>query len=122
MNNTPYTKTAAKLLIPGARSVEAVRVLRNGVVQVTYIMNGGRCSTFLSAKAFLEVNFSRRQQAAEVIEIVEIHGEEVVVKSSKKDAYYCVRLSHPDPYQRCDCGDCHFRGVKCKHQIKVEAA
>ena len=115
---TLFTKAAAKKLLPIATSIETVREM-NAVIQVTYyVANGGRCSTFLSKKAFLEVNSSQRRQAAEVIEVVEFHGGgRFVVGSSNKDAFYCVRLSESDPAGRCDCGDCHFRGVECKHQI-----
>jgi hypothetical protein len=116
-----YTKAVAKKLLPFANSIESINedcCRRSGAIQATYFVNGRKCSTFLSKKAFLEVNSSQRRQAAEVIEVVEFHGGgKFVVKSSNRDAFYCVRLSNSDPIERCDCGDCYFRGVECKHQI-----
>lgn len=45
------TKAAAARIIPGAIKIEAIRVFK-GTIQVTYITKKGRCSTFLSKKAF----------------------------------------------------------------------
>ncbi len=52
------------------------------------------------------------------MEVTEAHGGEYVVKS--KNNYYTVRPGQFDPRSRCECGDCHWRGAKCKHQIAVE--
>ncbi|MFM6345057.1 MAG: hypothetical protein ACKPFK_07900, partial [Dolichospermum sp.] len=33
--------------------------------------------------------------------------------------FYTVTPAHPNPKQRCECGDTHFRGSECKHQVAV---
>ena len=116
VEHNPYTKAAAKRLLPFATKIEAVRELRN-CVQVTYRSNGGRCSTFLSKKAFV-VDFSGiREAAAQSVEVVETSLYSYTVKSANN--YYVVRPGHADLRQRCECADCNFRGAFCKHQIAV---
>ncbi|MFM6344191.1 MAG: hypothetical protein ACKPFK_03460, partial [Dolichospermum sp.] len=34
--------------------------------------------------------------------------------------FYTVTPAHPNPKQRCECGDTHFRGSECKHQKAVK--
>jgi hypothetical protein len=115
--STIYTKSAAKRLLPFATKIENVRELKN-CIQVTYRANGGRCSTFLSKKAFV-VDFSGiREEGSRLVEVVESTLHTYTVKSG--DNYYVVRPGHSDPHQRCECPDCNFRGVFCKHQIAVE--
>lgn len=62
-----------------------------------------------------------RTQRARAIEVVEVHGSEYVVCNRNNGHCYVVRPLHPNPRERCECGDCHFRGIKCKHQIAVES-
>ncbi|QSJ14171.1 hypothetical protein JYQ62_19740 [Nostoc sp. UHCC 0702] len=112
-----YTKAAALRLLPFATKIEAIREFKN-CIQVTYRANGGRCSTFLSKTAFLADHTSLRKQGSVEVEVTEVHGGEYVVKS--KSNYYTVRPGQLDPRDRCECGDCHWRGAKCKHQIAVE--
>lgn len=111
-----YTKAAAKRIISFATQIEVVREMRN-CIQTTYRAHGRRCSTFLSKKLFAADFEQLRHQGAAEIEVVENHGDSCIVKS--KDNYYTVRPNHSDPHQRCECGDCHYRGSKCKHQIAV---
>ncbi|MEH1780251.1 MAG: hypothetical protein V7L26_14235 [Nostoc sp.] len=61
-----------------------------------------------------------RSERAAAIEILEQHGDEFVVHNCENDHYYVVRPNHVEPQERCECADCHYRGVKCKHQIAVE--
>ncbi|MEH2070047.1 MAG: hypothetical protein V7K47_18110 [Nostoc sp.] len=61
-----------------------------------------------------------REERAATIEVLEQHGEEFVVHNCENDHYYVVRPNHPEEKQRCECADCHYRSVKCKHQIAVE--
>ncbi|MEH1780393.1 MAG: hypothetical protein V7L26_15000 [Nostoc sp.] len=61
-----------------------------------------------------------REERAAAIEILEQHGDEFVVHNCENDHYYVVRPNHLEPNERCECADCHYRGVKCKHQIAVE--
>lgn len=118
----PYTKAAAlRILIGLATKIEIVRVFRN-CIQVTYrVYGGGRCSTFLSKKAFVVSNLETRTQAAALIEVVEmVNDDEFIVQSHKTNNYYVVRPYKMEARSRCECGDCHWRGAKCKHQIAVE--
>ncbi|MHC5819388.1 MAG: hypothetical protein ACYT04_26790 [Nostoc sp.] len=62
-----------------------------------------------------------RSERATTIEVLEQHGDEFVVHNCENDHYYIVRPNHPNPKERCECADCHYRGVKCKHQIAVES-
>ncbi|MBW4670408.1 MAG: hypothetical protein KME60_24085 [Cyanomargarita calcarea GSE-NOS-MK-12-04C] len=59
-------------------------------------------------------------QRASSIDVLEQHGSEFVVHNCENDHYYVVRPKLSDPHERCECPDCHYRGVKCKHQIAVE--
>lgn len=116
VEHNPYTKAAAKRILSFATRIEAVRELRN-CVQVTYRSNGGRCSTFLSKKAFV-VDFSRiREEKSQLVSVVESSLYSYTVKSANN--YYVVRPDTPDVQQRCECADCNFRGAFCKHQIAV---
>ncbi|MGL5881249.1 MAG: hypothetical protein ACRC2V_26235 [Xenococcaceae cyanobacterium] len=119
-----YTKAAAlRILIGVARRVEKVNTeCCRGVIQVTYIsVNGGRCSTFLSKKAFVVSDQEFRVTGASQVEIIEVVDDDhFIVQSKKTDNYYVVRPYHYNERQRCECGDCHWRGRKCKHQIAVE--
>ncbi|MFB2769815.1 hypothetical protein ACE1AT_11080 [Pelatocladus sp. BLCC-F211] len=61
-----------------------------------------------------------REERATTIEVLEQHGDEFVVHNCLNDHYYVVRPNHPEANERCECADCYYRGVKCKHQIAVE--
>ncbi|MEH2467830.1 hypothetical protein [Nostoc sp.] len=61
-----------------------------------------------------------RVERALTIEVLEQHGDEFVVYNCENDHYYVVRPNHVEPKERCECADCHYRSVKCKHQIAVE--
>ena len=61
-----------------------------------------------------------REERAKTIEVLEQHGDEFVVYNCENDHYYVVRPNHQNLNERCECADCHYRSVKCKHQIAVE--
>ncbi|MCC5622703.1 hypothetical protein [Nostoc sp. CHAB 5715] len=61
-----------------------------------------------------------RVERALTIEVLEQHGDEFVVHNCENDHYYVVRPNHLEPALRCECADCHYREVLCKHQIAVE--
>ncbi|WP_375494913.1 hypothetical protein [uncultured Nostoc sp.] len=61
-----------------------------------------------------------RFERAATIEVLEQHGDEFVVHNCENNHYYVVRPNHVEPKERCECADCHYRGVKCKHQVAVE--
>ena len=54
------------------------------------------------------------------IQVIENWGDKFVVRNIQNGCYYVVQPNHPDPQERCECGDCHFRSVICKHQNAVE--
>jgi hypothetical protein len=117
-----YSKaTALRILLGIATRIERVREFRN-CIQVTYrVYGGGRCSTFLSKKAFIVVNLDIRVHASALVEVVEmVSDDEFIVRSQKTDSYYVVRPYKVDARSRCECGDCHWRGANCKHQIAVK--
>lgn len=115
---SPYTKLAAHRLLPFAKLILSTREMKN-CIQVTYLANGGKCSTFLSKRAFITTNTNARAQRSLDIEVVERHGKDFVVKSHNSGNFYTVRPWHPDPKQRCECGHVHFTGDDCKHQVAV---
>jgi hypothetical protein len=105
-----YSKaTALRILIGIATRIERVREFRN-CIQVTYrVYGGGRCSTFLSKKAFIVVNLDIRIHASALVEVVEVvNDDEFIVHSQKTDSYYVVRPYKVDARSRCECGDCHW--------------
>ncbi|HYX15683.1 MAG TPA: hypothetical protein VE944_15205 [Nostoc sp.] len=61
-----------------------------------------------------------RIERALTIEVLEQHGDEFVVHNCENNHYYVVRPNNLEPNERCECADCHYRSVKCKHQIAVE--
>lgn len=67
-----------------------------------------------------EKRLLERTERANTIEVLEQHDDEFVVENSENRNHYIVRPSHPEVNQRCECADCHYRGVRCKHQIAVE--
>lgn len=120
-----YTKAAAlRILIGIARKIINVNTTccRSGAAQVTYIsINGSKCSTFLSKKAFVVINVDFRKKGAELIEVIEIVDDDTfTVLSHKSNSHYVVRPYHRNPKSRCECGDCYWRGAECKHQIAVQ--
>jgi hypothetical protein len=67
----------------------------------------------------VQVLTTREERAATIV-VWEQHGDEFVVHNCENNHYYVVRPNHVEPQERCECADCHYRGVKCKHQIAVE--
>lgn len=61
-------KAAAKLVLPHARSVEAVRSMKNGAYQVTYVASYGRRSTFLKRSEIVDaLSDLQHQEIASVV-------------------------------------------------------
>ncbi|MFM6254425.1 MAG: hypothetical protein ACKPEQ_35675 [Dolichospermum sp.] len=59
------------------------------------------------------------ESAIQVLEQVEDEGcIKFIVQSGEN--FYTVTPAHPNPKQRCECGDTHFRGSECKHQKAVK--
>ncbi|MBO3463568.1 hypothetical protein G7B40_001550 [Aetokthonos hydrillicola Thurmond2011] len=66
-----------------------------------------------------ELSRLKREQASKSIKVLEKHGDTYIVCNEENGNHYAVHPSHEDPNERCECADCHFRGVRCKHQIAV---
>ncbi|MFM5938002.1 MAG: hypothetical protein ACKOQR_07045 [Dolichospermum sp.] len=72
-------------------------------------------------EAELEVQAESAAQSESAIEIIEQIEDEGCIKCivQSGENFYTVTPAHPNPKQRCECGDTHFRGSECKHQIAV---
>ncbi|MFM6603300.1 MAG: hypothetical protein ACKPH3_04325, partial [Dolichospermum sp.] len=69
-------------------------------------------------KVELEMQATAAESAIQVLEQVEDEGcIKFIVQSGEN--FYTVTPAHPNPKQRCECGDTHFRGSECKHQVAV---
>lgn len=72
----------------------------------------------------LEVQAATIAEKAASVEVLEQHTEDGFVKfvvvNHENGNHYTVTPGHPDNRQRCECGDNHFRGTECKHQIAVK--
>lgn len=69
--------------------------------------------------AQLRIDEALRSPRAKEIEVLERRGNCFVVRNTGNNNHYVVRPNHPNLRDRCECGDAHYRGVKCKHQIAV---
>ena len=73
----------------------------------------------------LEVQAATKAEKAASVEVIEQHTENGFVKfvtlNHENGNYYTVTPAHPNPKERCECGDSYFRGVECKHQLAVKA-
>lgn len=63
-----------------------------------------------------------RTERAKAVQVVEKHITNGITQyiALSNDNYYVVTPNHTNPKERCECGDCHYRGAKCKHQIAAE--
>ena len=83
--------------------------------------------TLVNNQTLVEVELEQataRAEKAASIEVIEQHTEEGFVKfvtlNHENGSYYTVTPAHPNPKERCECGDNYFRGVECKHQLAVK--
>ncbi|MBO3463962.1 ASCH domain-containing protein [Aetokthonos hydrillicola Thurmond2011] len=61
-----------------------------------------------------------RIERSRPLEVQQIDDDTFIVRNPSNGNHYVVRPQHPNPKERCECGDTYFRGVKCKHQIAQE--
>ncbi|MFM6673026.1 MAG: hypothetical protein ACKPJO_23305 [Dolichospermum sp.] len=105
-------------------------VLVDGVVvhrTVTYQMAVRHCQwqgyTLLDSQTLAqdELEAELEVQAESAIQVLEQVEDEGCIKFivHSGENFYTVTPAHPNPKQRCECGDTHFRGSECKHQIAV---
>ena len=67
---------------------------------------------------------ARKAKTAKTVEVLEQHQDDGFIKFvvQSGENIYTVTPAHPVNNQRCECGDNHFRGAECKHQIAVKNA
>ena len=80
---------------------------------------GQTCGTPYEAAAALIEAVQLRQARSQEIQVLEHWEDKFVVRNNQNGHHYVVQPNHLEPCQRCECGDWHFRGAKCKHQIAV---
>lgn len=75
-------------------------------------------------EAELEVQDTARAEKAKSVEVLEQVEDEGFMKFivQSNENFYTVTPAHPVAKERCECGDVHFRGVECKHQLAVKNA
>ncbi|BAS55369.1 hypothetical protein NIES2135_53460 [Leptolyngbya boryana NIES-2135] len=111
-----FTKSAAKRILASlATKIEAVRELKN-VVQVTYRTRKGRCSTFISKKAFERdfVEFRKAGAKSLIVETVKFQSGVFNVYNTEKKSQYVVNTQFA-----CTCEDYQQHQKPCKHVYAV---
>jgi hypothetical protein len=58
-----------------------------------------------------------RIERSRPLQVEQIDNNTFVVCNPDNGNHYAVHPSHPNHHERCECGDAHFRGAHCKHQI-----
>lgn len=126
-----FTKAGALRILQAqgiaAKQVETLRVYKNSI-QVTYLTQNGRCSTFLSKKAFVGDFTTFRQESASHCTVKRwsagTYACRYEVKSSDGNSFRTVDLSGGMPL--CSCPDYetqrHYLGRAipgCKHIMAV---
>jgi len=103
-------------------SVSGVEVYRSSLwcEATDWVKSQYAADTLPKHQALLIQVLTTREERAATIEVLEQHGDEFVVHNCENDHYYVVRPNHQNLNERCECADCHYRSVKCKHQIAVE--
>ncbi|MDF5722709.1 MAG: hypothetical protein PUP91_19960 [Rhizonema sp. PD37] len=97
----------------------AIRMLEDGLWLQSYAPVTTKYGTpYAAATALIEAVQSRQARSAN-IQVIENWGDKFVVRNIQNGCYYMVQPNHPDPKERCECRDCHFRSVICKHQNAV---
>jgi hypothetical protein len=95
MSSLFFTKAAAIRLLPFATRIEAVRVFR-GSIQITYLTQNGRCSTFVSKSAFYQDFIAFRQEGAKTCTVKRwgagSYTNHYECFSSKSERIYTVKL------------------------------
>ncbi len=125
MSSLFFTKAAAARLLPFATKIEAVRVF-TGAIQVTYLTQNGRCSTFLSKSAFYQDFIAFRQEGAKTCTVKRwgagSYQCRYEVFSGKTEKIYSIELSAG--IAMCGCSDWERQRqelgkatVGCKHLL-----
>jgi hypothetical protein len=61
-----------------------------------------------------------RLERSRPLQVEQIDNNTFVVCNPDNGNHYAVHPSHPNHHERCECGDAHFRGAHCKHQIAAD--
>jgi hypothetical protein len=54
------------------------------------------------------------------LEVSQVDFDTFIIRNPDNGNHYAVHPKHPNFHERCECGDAHFRGVRCKHQIAAD--
>ncbi|MDF5722024.1 MAG: hypothetical protein PUP91_16375 [Rhizonema sp. PD37] len=96
-----------------------IRMLEDGLWTHSYGQVIAKYSTpYEAAAALIEAVQLRQKRSADIV-VLERWDDKFVVRNIQNGCHYIVQPNHPDPKERCECGDCHFRKVTCKHQNAV---
>ncbi len=105
-------------------SVIAYAAAEGWVTRKGYTLVDSQTLAQQELKVELEVQATARAEKAKSVEVLEQVEDEGFVKFivQNNDNIYTVTPAHPIPKERCECGDNHFRGAECKHQLAVKNA
>lgn len=81
-------------------------------------LNKQEFSSPYDAVVSLHECINQRRERANEVEIAEAIDGSFAVKSN--GSIYTVKPNHSNPKERCECGDCFWRGAYCKHQMAVQ--
>ncbi|MDF5722178.1 MAG: hypothetical protein PUP91_17160 [Rhizonema sp. PD37] len=109
-----------------------IKMLLDGLWVHAYAPTTKYGTPYQSAAALVEAVQVREAKSLD-IQVLEHWGENFVVRNNQNGCetrrreysprqisrHYVVQPNHPEPKERCECGDCHYRAAVCKHQIAV---
>lgn len=118
----PKTTAAAILESMLLKSVAVVEVRETkGKLLVRYTCNGGNCCTFLSIKTFYNWEYAKRAEAAKNCKVLNALGDGTyLVRGSGGNEYIVNPLAEVEQ-EKCQCKDCYYREIYCKHQIALDS-
>ncbi|MDF5720228.1 MAG: hypothetical protein PUP91_07030 [Rhizonema sp. PD37] len=95
-----------------------IKMLVDGLWVHAYAPTTKYGTPYQSAAALVEAVQIRQAKSLD-IQVLEHWEDKFVVRNNQNGCHYVVQPKHPEPKERCECGDCHYRAIVCKHQIAV---
>ena len=95
-----------------------VLMLEDGLWTHSYAAVTAKYSTpYQSAAALIEAVQLRQKRSADIV-VLERWDDKFVVRNLQNGCHYIVQPNHPDPKERCECGDCqcekgYLQAPKC---------
>ena len=102
----------------GIEKYGAIKMSEDGLWLQNYSATTKYGTPYEAAAALVEATQLRQTRSAD-IQVLENWGDKFVVRNIQNGCHYVVQPNHSEPKERCECGDCHYRGVVCKHQVAV---